>query len=97
VVFSPDWKENKVSKEFPNTLCNPIVHCLVHKSQSQEHIVSQYAKQERMGIIWWKAGFWKLGGIRKGFEMGKFPIYLGEEVAMHVLLKCSEFKKWREE
>jgi hypothetical protein len=48
-----------------------------------------------MGIIWWKAGIWKLRGIRKGFERGRCPLCLGEEDAKHIL-ECSETKKWRE-
>jgi hypothetical protein len=52
-----------------------------------------------MGIIWWKAGIWKLRGIRKVFERGRCPLCSGEEDANHirVVLKCFEIKKWREE
>jgi hypothetical protein len=50
-----------------------------------------------MGIIWWKAGIWKLRGIRRGFEGGRCPLCLGEEDAKHIILKCFETKKWREE
>jgi hypothetical protein len=50
-----------------------------------------------MGIIRLKAGIWKLRGIGRGFERGRCPLCLGEEDAKHILLKCSETKKWREE
>jgi hypothetical protein len=53
--------------------------------------------RERMGIIWWEAGIWKLRGIRKDFERGRCPLCLGEEDAKHILLKCPETKKWREQ
>jgi hypothetical protein len=49
--------------------------------------------KEKMGIIWLKAGIWKLRGIRRGFEKGKCPLCLGEKDAKHILLKCSETKK----
>jgi hypothetical protein len=50
-----------------------------------------------MGIIWLKAGIWKLRWIRGGgFERGRCPLCLGEEDAEHILVKCSETKKkWR--
>jgi hypothetical protein len=32
-----------------------------------------------------------------GFERGRCPVCLGEEDSKHILLKCSETKKWREE
>jgi hypothetical protein len=35
--------------------------------------------------------------IRRGFERGRCPLCLGEDDAKHILLKCSETKKWREE
>jgi hypothetical protein len=50
-----------------------------------------------MGIIWLKAGIWKLRGIRRGFERGRCPLCLAEEVDKHVLLKFPETKKWSEE
>jgi hypothetical protein len=45
----------------------------------------------------YKAGIWKLRGIRRGFERGRCPLCFGEEDAKHILLKCSETKMWREE
>jgi hypothetical protein len=47
--------------------------------------------------IWWKAGIWKLRGIRRGFERGRSPLCLGKEDAKYIVLKCFETKKWREE
>jgi hypothetical protein len=39
----------------------------------------------------------KIKRDRKGLEKGKCPIYLGEEDVKHILFKCNECKKWREE
>jgi hypothetical protein len=44
-----------------------------------------------------KAGIWKLKWIRRGLEKGRCPLCGGEEDAKHILLKCKESKKWREE
>jgi hypothetical protein len=38
----------------------------------------------------WKAGIWKLRGIRRCFERGRCPLCLGEEDAKHIILKCFE-------
>jgi hypothetical protein len=43
-----------------------------------------------------KAGTWKLKAIRRGLEKGRCPLCWGEE-EKHILLKCKESKKWREE
>jgi hypothetical protein len=59
--------------------------------------IDKCTRKERMGIIWLKAGIWKLRGIRRGFGRGRCPLYLEEEDAKHILLKCSETKKWKEE
>jgi hypothetical protein len=45
-------------------------------------------EHERIIIIRLKAGIWS--GVVRG-------IYLGEEYAKHVLLKCPETKNWKEE
>jgi hypothetical protein len=31
-------------------------------------------KEERKLIIWWKAGVWRLKGLRRGVEIGICPI-----------------------
>jgi hypothetical protein len=46
------------------------------------------SSSDRMGIIWLKAGIWNLRGVRRGFERGRCPQYLGEGDAKHILLKC---------
>jgi hypothetical protein len=62
----------------------------------KECYVEKCTRNERMGIIWWKAGIWKLRGIRWGFERGRCPLCLGEEDAKHIILECCETNKWRE-
>jgi hypothetical protein len=58
----------------------------------KESYIDEYTRKERMGIIWLKAGIWKLRGIRRVLREEGAPY------AKHVLLKCSETKKkWREE
>jgi hypothetical protein len=37
-----------------------------------------------MGIIWLKAGLWKLRGLRRAFERVRCPLCLGEEDAKHI-------------
>jgi hypothetical protein len=63
----------------------------------KESCIDKCTRKERMGIIWLKAGIWKLRGIMRGFERRMCPLYLGEEDAKHMLLKCCETKKWTEE
>jgi hypothetical protein len=64
----------------------------------KDSYIDRCTRKERMGIIWLKAGIWKLRGITRGFERGRCPLcWGGEEDAKHILLKCSETKKWREE
>jgi hypothetical protein len=59
--------------------------------------IDKCTRKERMGIIWWKAGIWKLRGIMRGFERGRCPLCLGEEDAKRIILKCLETKTWRED
>jgi hypothetical protein len=63
----------------------------------KESYIDECTRKERMGIIWLKAGIWKLRGIRRGFERGRCPLCQGEKDAKHIWLKCSETKKRREE
>jgi hypothetical protein len=35
--------------------------------------------------------------MRKGFEKGRCPLCSEEKDPMHILLKCSETRKWREQ
>jgi hypothetical protein len=71
-------------------------YCEMKHEWGKECYVEKCTRKERMGIIWWKAGIWKLRGIRKGFERGRCPLCLGEEDAKHITLECCETKKWRE-
>jgi hypothetical protein len=35
--------------------------------------------------------------MRKGFQKGRYPLCSKDEDAIHILLKCSETRKWREQ
>jgi hypothetical protein len=52
---------------------------------------------ERSGLVWFKTGIWKLRGMRKGAEKGRFPVCGQQEYALHVLLNSSETRKLNEQ
>jgi hypothetical protein len=54
-------------------------------------------RNERGGLAWFKTGIWKLRGMRKGSEKARCPLCSEDEDATHILLKCSETRKWREQ
>jgi hypothetical protein len=62
----------------------------------EEYIVC-CTRNERSRLAWFRTGVWKLGGMRKGFEKGRCPLCSADEDAVHILLKCSETRKWREQ
>jgi hypothetical protein len=72
-----------------------------HGNEKQEWAREQYisccTRTERSGLAWFKTGIWKLRGMRKGFEKGRCPLCSEEEDSIHILLKCSETRKWREQ
>jgi hypothetical protein len=61
----------------------------------EEYIVC-CTRNKRSGLAWFRNGIQKLRGMRKGFEKGRCPICSEDEDAVHILLKCSETRKWRE-
>jgi hypothetical protein len=50
-------------------------------------------RNEKTGIAYPRAQIWKMRGIRRGFVRGSCHLYLGEEYAKHIQIKCSETKK----
>jgi hypothetical protein len=54
------------------------------------------SRNDRMGIAWFRAGIWKLRGIRNGLEIGGCPLCNGEEDTIHILLKYPETRRLRE-
>jgi hypothetical protein len=64
---------------------------------AREQYISCCTRDERSGLAWFKTGIWKLRGMRKGFEKGRCPLCSEEEDRIHILLKCSETRKWREQ
>jgi hypothetical protein len=63
---------------------------------AREQYISCCSKTEGSGLAWFKTGICKLRGMRKGFEKGICPLCSEEEDPLHILLKCSETRKWRE-
>jgi hypothetical protein len=43
----------------------------------KESYIDKCTRKERIGIIWLKAGIWKLKGIRRGLEKVRCPYVLG--------------------
>jgi hypothetical protein len=56
----------------------------------KEWYIDKCTRKERIGVIWWKAGIWKLKGIKGGLEKGRCPLCGGDEDEKHILLKCKE-------
>lgn len=48
------------------------------------------------GTVWLETWIWKLRGIRRRFEEGRYLLCVGEKDSEHVLLKCWKTKEWRE-
>jgi hypothetical protein len=63
----------------------------------REYYVMCGSRNDRMGIARFRACIWKLRGIRKGLEIGRCPLCNGEEEAIHILLKCPETRRLREQ
>jgi hypothetical protein len=55
------------------------------------------SRNDTMGIAWFRAGIWKLRAIGKSLEIGRCPLCKGEEDAVHILLKCPETRRLREQ
>jgi hypothetical protein len=64
---------------------------------AREQYISCCSSTERSGLAWFKTGIWKLRGMRKGFQKERCPLCSEEEDPTHILLKCSEIRKWREQ
>jgi hypothetical protein len=73
-----------------------IFYSEMKQEWAREQYISCCSRTERSGLAWFKTGIWKLRGMRKGSEKGRCPICSEEEDPIHVLLKCSETRKWRE-
>jgi hypothetical protein len=56
-------------------------YCEMKQEWGKDSYIEKCTRKERIEVIWWKAEIWKLRGIRRGFEMGRWPLCLGEEDA----------------
>jgi hypothetical protein len=54
----------------------------------REDYVMCGSTNDRMRIAWFRAGIWKLREIRKGLEIRRYPLYNGEEDAVHILFNA---------
>jgi hypothetical protein len=54
------------------------------------------SENDRRGIVWFRAGIWKLRGMRKGLEIGMCPLCNAEEDVVHITLKFTETRRLRE-
>jgi hypothetical protein len=43
------------------------------------------SRNDRMVSAWFRAGIWKLRGIREGLEIERCPLCNGEEDTVHIL------------
>jgi hypothetical protein len=73
-----------------------MFYCDMKLLWDRQDYVKCVSRNDRMGIALFRAGIWKLRGIRKGSEIGRCPLYNGEEDAVHILLKCPETRRLRE-
>jgi hypothetical protein len=62
----------------------------------EEYIVC-FTRNERSGLAWYKTGIWKMRGMKNRSEKGRCPLCSEDEEVIHILLKCSEMRKWREQ
>jgi hypothetical protein len=69
-----------------------VLYCETKQEWCKESYIDERTGKERMGTLWLKAGIWKLRGIRRGYDRGRCPIYLGRG-----MLNFPGIKKCREE
>jgi hypothetical protein len=62
----------------------------IYQDWGKEGYIDKCTRKERIGMIWLKAGIWKLRGSRRGFEKGRCPLCWEEEDAKHILLRYKE-------
>jgi hypothetical protein len=74
-----------------------ILYSEMGQEWTREEYIVCCTRNERSGLAWFKTGIWKLRGLRNGFENGRCPLCSEDEDAIHMFLKCSETRKWREQ
>jgi hypothetical protein len=70
-----------------------IFYCEMILEWGREEYTVYCTRSQRSGLAWFKTGIWKLRGVRKGC----YPLCREEDGVIHILLKCSETRKWREQ
>lgn len=51
----------------------------------------------RIGLAWFRLGFWKLRGKRIDVEKGRWPLSDEEQDVVHMLIKCNATQRWQEQ
>lgn len=51
----------------------------------------------RIGLAWFRLGFWKLRGKRRDVEKGRWPLSDEDENVVRMLIKCKETQRWQEQ
>jgi hypothetical protein len=74
-----------------------IFYSEMKQEWAREQYISCCSMTERSGLAWFKSGIWKLRGMRKRFKKERCPLCSEEEDPIHILLKCSETRKWRKQ
>jgi len=77
------------SEESSLTLHREINFCCGSRSY-----IECCVRKERNCVAWLLAGMWKLKGIRRNADKGRFPLYLSEVDVKHILLDCLETRSW---
>jgi hypothetical protein len=87
-----------VQKDIPYFLrCSKRFHSfyfyeVMENIWGKEECTKCYIRSERKGIIWIKAGIWRLRGIRRGTYRGICPLYLGHEQCYTYTMELSRDK-----
>ena len=62
----------------------------------EQYVVYTVISVTECGTIWLERGIWRLRGIRRRLEEGRYLLCVIEKDSEHVLLKCWETNQWRE-
>jgi hypothetical protein len=74
-----------------------ILYSEMGQEWTREEYIVCCTRKERSELAWFKTGIWKPRVMRKGLEKGRCPLCSENEDAVHLLLKCSETRKWRKQ
>jgi hypothetical protein len=61
-----------------------IFYSKTKQEWAREQYVSCCTRNVRSGLAWFKTCIWKLRGMRKGFEKGRYPLCSEEKDPIHI-------------